>query len=462
VFSGGAWDKARNKDQWAKIPADHKAGTMVSQADWYKILGDPPKEPITFTGFLGGWGQDWVKIMTDQMTKEHPGIQFTIDFDPRESEKMQPKIVAGDIPDWMYSVISNGADATAKASTEGALVPMDFLLDVEAFGFAGKSVNDIMYPGAIKSSNSGLTDHLWTMPMVQYFQGIYYNATLFETNKWPSPDTLTWEDFMDLTKQMKEKIAPWIYQGKYPGYFDEVVMPLQFKKAGPQAFCDMDNLVKGAFNNPDLAYGYEQIQTIFKNGWVYPGSEAMTHTESQQIFVDGKAAMIPCGSWLENEQKATTPKDFRMKFSAVPAPKDAKGFAKAVQASLGSTDLNVGNGKNPLWGLEIMRHFYSPAVAKYFAETVGTPIPIKDAMAGAKASDALASGLAGLNAAEGHYPQFFFQSWYPTINKPIGDAYGDILWSKLMAKDIAETLERGAEEGRADSTIKKYTRTDCA
>ena len=95
------------------------------------------------------------------------------------------------------------------------------------------------------------------------------------------PDTLSWEEYMDLQKKIAEKIPPWTYQGKYPGYFwDCVQRPLQYKKAGPKAFCDIDNLVEGAFLDPDILWGIEQIQAFFKNDWIYPGSEAMTHTES--------------------------------------------------------------------------------------------------------------------------------------------------------------------------------------
>jgi hypothetical protein len=37
---------ARAKDQWKRLPADHKKGTLVTQADWYKILGDVPEPSI--------------------------------------------------------------------------------------------------------------------------------------------------------------------------------------------------------------------------------------------------------------------------------------------------------------------------------------------------------------------------------------------------------------------------------
>lgn len=450
-----------NQAQWSRIPSDHEAGTLVTQDEWYEILGDPPAEPIVVVGFSGGWGEVWVDVMLEQLEKEHPGVKVERDFDPRIWEKMKPRLVAGDVPDWMYSTLGGWGSEWRSAQAQGLICPVDFLLDVEAYGYGGR-LGDIMYPGALEAANGGFEDHQWTMPLSQYMLGIYYNADLFEANGWPDVTTLDWESFMELQEEIAKVIPPWTYAGKYPGYMHDVTTPLMYKRAGAKAWCDLDNLVEGAWLNDDLIWGIEQVQQIFKNGWIYSGSEAMTHTESQQIFVDGKCAMIPNGSWLENEQRATTPEGFRMKFSGVPAPQQSMGGRKALQASLGSADLQVGNGKNPLWGMEVMRMLYSPAVAKVWAEQIGTPLPVVDALAGSTPSDALASALAELDAAEGELIYSYYGSWYPTIGKVWDDSAGDLLWGKIGARELMEKMERAADEVRADPSITKMTRTkDC-
>jgi len=453
------FDRVANKEQWQRLPADHQKGTMISQADWYEILGDPPKEPVELAAFLGGWGEKWADLLIEQMKKEHPGIQITKNMDPRIWEKIKPRLIAGDVPDWMNSALGGWGGEWRQGVEDGLVIPADIILDVEAYGQPGKRMEDVMFPGALEAANGGLSDHQWCFPMSQYVLGIYYNADLFAAENWPHPDDLTWEEFMDLQKKIKEKIDPWTYAGKYPGYATWIMTPLEYKKAGAKAFCDMDNLVEGAFLNPDILWGIEQVQQIFKNGWIFAGSDAMTHTESQQIFVDGKCAMIPNGSWMENEQKATTPEGFRMKFTSVPAPKDAKGHKYALQASIGSADQQVGNGKNPLWGMEMMRVFYSPEMRKLWAEELGTPVPMKDALVGSKVSEALQSVVDALAKAEGTYVDSFYGSWYPTVSKPFGDNTGDVLWGKISAKEIMEQTERAAKEAREDSTVTKYTRT---
>ena len=61
------YDFAKNKEQWAKLPGDHKFGSLISQADWYAMLGDAPAEPLELALFKGGFGDGWGDIFTKLM-----------------------------------------------------------------------------------------------------------------------------------------------------------------------------------------------------------------------------------------------------------------------------------------------------------------------------------------------------------------------------------------------------------
>ena len=54
-------------------------------------------------------------------------------------------------------------------------------------------------------------------------------------------------------------------------------------------------------------------EKLVKDGLTLTGSATLSHTESQQAWLDGKAAFLPVGTWLENEMKKTIPADFKMK-----------------------------------------------------------------------------------------------------------------------------------------------------
>lgn len=451
--------EAKAIEQWKRIPGDHAKGTLVKQDDWYKILGEPPKEPITIAGFKGGWGEAWIDAVIDSMKKDFPNIQISKDFDPRIWEKMKPRLVAGEVPDWNYYVLGPWGGEWQKAVKERVVVPADFLFDLEGYELAGQRVGDVISPGAAESANAGLSDAQWSLPLSQSVYGIYYNAKLFEDNKWPHPADISWEELIKLCDTIKASgVAPWTYAGQYPSYFSMVADALIYKKGGDKLLCDMDNLVEGAFTNPDTLWAIEQVQTLFKNGYIYPGSEALSHTESQQVFVEGKAAMIPNGSWMPNEQRETTPPDFHMKFSAVPSPKDGKGDPKALQFDQGASELQIGNGKNPLWGMEIMRRIYSPIVQRIFAETIGSPNAMKNVLKDVKTSPEWDSAAAAIQNSNGKNIIMRYGKWYPEMGKRYNESLGDLWSGKLSAKDGRMLLERGAKDARDDAKVTKQTR----
>jgi N-acetylglucosamine transport system substrate-binding protein len=447
---------------WQRLPSDHVKGTLVTEEEWFEILGPQPDE-VEAAFWLEGWGHGWIREVIGVMQETHPGININLWGDPRIWETLRPRLVDGDIPDVGRLWITGGQDAQIAGVRDGVYVPVDFLLDVEAYGHPGERLEERLVEGSLAGASMGLGDAQWALPLVQSFRGIYYNLTMFEENGWPRPDELTWEEFMELHQEIKDAgIAPWTYQGQYPGYWNMIIEAMFYKKGGQEALCDIDHLVEGAWKNPDILWSIEQIQRIFAESHIFPGAEAMSHTEGQQIFMESMAAMVPCGNWLEREMEETTPEGFRMGLSSVPAPADAKGFEFALGASPGGSELVVGNGQNPLWGMEFARHVFSPQNARYVAEQVGGLISVKGALDDAEdISEALQSGLDAVERAEGHYPRWWFTAWYPTMGKVWGDNIGDMLWGRISAEEITDMMERAASEVRADATIEKPTRPDC-
>ncbi len=54
-----------------------------------------------------------------------------------------------------------------------------------------------------------------------------------------------------------------------------------------------------------------RVLEIKSKGYMLPGTEGHDHIQSQTRWNEGKAAFIPSGSWLENEQKKATPQTSR-------------------------------------------------------------------------------------------------------------------------------------------------------
>lgn len=445
------------------LPLDHERGTLISQEEWYEMLGEPPEE-IEAAFWKAGYGHAWVNFVASMLEGEHEGANVNVWGDPRIWETLQPRLIEGDIPDVGRQWITGGEQAQIDGVRDNIYAPVDILLDVEAWEAPGKRLEEVLAEGGLDGASMGLEDAQWALPLMQNANAIWYNIDMFEEHGWSRPDELTWEEFMELGEEIKEAdISPWTYQGKYPGYMNTVLNALIYHKAGPQGVCDIDNLVEGAWKDPGVIWAMEQVQRMFSNDWVYPGAEAMTHTEGQQIFFDGKAAMVPCGTWLENEMAGTTPEDFRFAASAVPAPEDTKGFPKAMDVSPGGAALVVGNGKHPLWGMEFLRFVLSAPTGKFMAEELGTMLSIKDPLVEAEeVSEALQSAVDCIEAAEGHYIKFWYGAWYADVSKVLDDNYGDFLWSSITVEELTDMLERAAREAREDPDVEKHERTDCS
>lgn len=459
--AGGGWPadfKARS-EEWKRLPADHKAGDLITQADWYKILGDPPKEEIEYASWLEGWGMAWKDEVKKLLIQEHPSAQMKIWSDPRIQTSLQPRLVAGDIPDAGYAWFSD-TGGYIQATQNGVVVPLDILLDLEAYGQPGKRVGDVMSTGSQKAATMGLP-HMFYAPFVQTQVGLYYNPALYEKNGWTTPENQTWEEWMDQNQKIKDSgIAPLAFQGNVAGYIECILPGMVYKWAGDQAICDIDNLKPNAWLNPDVIAAFDACQEINKKGFFYPGSEALGVTDGQQPFFDGKTAMVMSGSWLKREMEKTTPPGFRMKIAPVPAPKNAKGFAKALRNDPGGAVSMVGNGKHPLWGIEFTRLTLSPQLGKYVAESMGAMISLKDPLGTVKAEEALQSQIDAVKAAEGHYLDI--HSWnISDILKPLRDQEGDFVYGKIASKDILAKVERASQEYAADASKIKYPSTDC-
>ena len=106
-------------------------------------------------------------------------------------------------------------------------------------------------------------------------------------------------------------IAPWTYQGKYPEYINDPLLSMAAKTGGPALVKAVDNLEPNAWKAPGLIAAAEAFAELAGKGYLMSGSEALSHTEAQAAWSQGKAAFIPCGSWLESEQKGVTPAELR-------------------------------------------------------------------------------------------------------------------------------------------------------
>lgn len=401
--------------------------------------------------FSGGFGHAYIQYAADLFAKVHPGSSMSVEGIQGVGEKLRPRFVGGNPPDCIDNSGAGSLDMGALMS-EGQLLDLAPLMDAPSLDTPGKTVKETLFPG---SQAGGMMDGKQVALNIAYsVGGIWYSKTLFEEKGWTYPST--WEEMMALCETIKGTgMSPWTYQGKYPGYMIfGVLQGMIFKRGGIQPMIDIDNLVDGIWSTAPIADSVKEIYTLAENDYIMPGTEGLNHTESQAEWLKGKAAFIPCGAWLENEMKTSTPETFKMVMGEVPGP------GHAVLAEGGEPFIVPAKAKNPIAGLEFLRCLISKESAKYFAVNISSMMPVVGGTEGVKVSDGMQSAIGVVEAAGVNtFPFMRYGSWYGDMNKAVDALMGQLLTKQITPDQFIESAQKEADKVKADPEVTKFERT---
>jgi N-acetylglucosamine transport system substrate-binding protein len=137
---------------------------------------------------------------------------------------------------------------------------------------------------------------------------------------------------------------------------NDPLISLAAKAGGPDLVTAVDNLEPNAWKSEAMTAAVTAIHELVARGYVMTGSEGLSHTEAQNAWSKGRAAFIPCGSWLESEQEQVTTPGFDMVMATVPALTGGDRLpAGAVMAAGSESFLVPAGAKNGQGGLEYLR-----------------------------------------------------------------------------------------------------------
>ena len=418
-------------------------------------LGVKEDAPLEVVVFKGGYGDDYAKKAEEvyrqrypKATVDHKGIQ-------KVGEALQPRFVANTPPD----VVDNtGAGRLDLATLVGARQLSDLaeLLDAPSFDDPKVKVRDTLLPGVVEDGTFAGT--VVALNFTYTVWGLWYSKPLFANKGWTYPKT--WDEMLALCATIKAAgVAPWTYQGKYPEYLNDPLLAMAAKTGGADLVKAVDNLEPNAWKADGLRGAAEAFAELAGKGYLMAGSEALSHTEAQAAWCQGKAAFIPCGSWLESEQKGVTPNGFDMVMGPVPARTGAdKLGGSAVQAASSESFLVPAKAKNAAGGREYLRILFAKQSARGFAESAGTLPAVTGATDGLALSSALRSVRDAVAAAGRETFTFRFRTWYAPLAKAVDDATGELVNRRATPAEWADRVQKAADAVAKDSAVKKYTR----
>lgn len=404
--------------------------------------------------FEGGYGIEWHKSIARQYEQLHPNLRIHLWGDPRVDEKLKPRILRGNPPD-----LASCSLPVWKLIVAGKLYPLDEALDSPAYGEwkNGRveerkiSWRESLVPGILADFQyNGKT---YAMPTNLSAWVCWYNRRQFREHGWRVP--ATWGEFLRLCEQIKAAgVAPLAFQGKYPTYAWLTLLSLYQRLVPFEQWYEMQDLKPGAFAALEFIQAARLLQQMALH-YFQPGASAMTHTESQLEWVNGRAAMVFCGLWLKNEMKNALPPDFEMACFPVPAIEGGRGDPRAVYGGGAENFFVFADAKHPKEALDFLKFMLSLASARSYIQRLDTLSPVQGAVRGISLSPELRSAVAVVEKSTRFFSDRLSGLYLEFSKSVLPDALAALIAGKITPEEFGQRLEAAAERIRRNPDIYK-------
>jgi N-acetylglucosamine transport system substrate-binding protein len=396
--------------------------------------------------FEGGFGLDWHRTVARAYERLHPNVRINLWGDPRVDEKIKPRILRKNPPD----LASCGLPAW-KLITAGKVYPLDAALNSPAYGQPGKTWRDTLTRGV--TADFTFEGKTYAMPTNLNAEVCWYDKRMFRKYGWQEP--ATWDEYLQLCEKIQSVgIAPLAFQGKYPVYSWWVLMNLFMRLVPVETYYAAQDLVPGAFVSAEFVEAARMLQEM-STRYFQTGAMAMTHTESQLEWVNGRAALVWCGLWLKNEMKKALPDGFEMGCFPVPQVTGGKGDQKAVYGGGGENFFVFKDAKNPELGLDFLKFLVSLENARTYAQKLDALSTVKDCTDGVVISPALESAVKVVKGASRIFNDRLEGLYLEFGKTELLDALANLLPGKITPEQFGQRLEASLEKVRRNPEIYK-------
>lgn len=421
----------------------HKRGPVeLNYEDGNNPFGVDGDVPLDVTIFKGGYSDEYATDGHEVLyANKFPNAEIIHLSTEQISEVVQPRMRSFDPPDVLMNAGGERMEMDQLVE-DGQLLDLRVLLEAPSYDDPSKTVGDTLRAGVPESGHIGGGEEVWGLPYDFAGYGLWYSQKLFRDNDWEPPKT--WTDFINLCAQIKAAgIAPMTYQGKFPYYMLDPIITLAVRHGGRDVINGLnDDFGSGSWGHDSLEMAVQAWEDFVKSGYLLEGSTQMTHLVSQDAWMAGDAAFIPCGSWLENEQKDSTPEDFEMGFIPIPSL-DGSLEPNLVQASPGEHFVIPKFANNPAGGLEYLRLMLSAAGSAAWTDhtaalNVVSGVEFKTERPGVSQLKPYLDDDANLfnNTIEVEHGTFVLETLYPAIT--------DLMRGEVKASDFIKKVQRGA------------------
>lgn len=411
-------------------------------------FGVAESAPLDVVIFNGGFGDDYARKFEKLYSQEYAKAKVSHTPTQNITGLLQPRINAGDPPD----IVDDSGNQMIKLDVlkkAGQLSDLTPLLDAPSVDDPSKKVRDTLMPGTVQIGT--VAGSFVTLPYVYTVSGLWYSGKLFKQHGWTAPKT--WADFISMGAEIKKAgIAPFAHQGKYPYYIDVAIMDMAIKNGGQDFLTRLDAMDPTIWDEDAPKNAIEAVYEIVQKNYLLPGTNGMTHIESQTAWNQYKAAFIPCGAWLENEQLKATPSDFEMTFMPMPSLSGDKMPGQAIRGGANEFFIVPKQAKNAAGGMEFMRLMLSKKGATAFAQTANSLTVVKDGVdPSVKLRPGTQSTVTALKAAGTDIFNPTYVNDYSAFGTAMDNASAELMSNRLKPAEWLKQIKKAAQQAKKGS-----------
>ncbi|OME79088.1 ABC transporter substrate-binding protein [Paenibacillus sp. FSL A5-0031] len=302
------------------------AAEKVKLSLWHNFTGDDLRAQT-------------MRSIIQQFQTDHPNITLDIQAIPPDGYKTRLKTVAAadEMPD--VFILSNGS-MTQEFSAGKLIQPVNELIDSHKEwkeGFMPNSFDAFTVDGNIYSAPMGLSPT----------SILYYNKTILEENGLTVPKT--WDELLNAINVLKGKNITPIALGNKAAWLAQssIFSSLADRVTGTEWFLKAASQDGAAFTDPEFVQALTYMQQLGTAGAFQDGFNAIDNTQMEQMFAQGKAAMMIDGGWALSNLASNASEDAlkAMGATVLPSIPGGKGDPNSLSGVVG---VGMGLGKDAI------------------------------------------------------------------------------------------------------------------
>ncbi|MDR1948172.1 MAG: extracellular solute-binding protein [Spirochaetaceae bacterium] len=377
--------------------------------------------------------------MYDEFRTANPDIELEIIADAHEAwaTKVKTMMTANDLTEVF---ISQPSDCMVYADSG---VYYDFTNDLNA----DPAWKNSFTAGSLETMSKN--GHVYGISHEGYVEGVFYNQAIFDRYGLTYPKT--WEELVNCVKTFKANGVVSFAVGAKDGWPVSMTTQFLMDREGGYALFERGCADRSvSMNAPDYVRAFEKFLELVNLGAFSDGVLGASQNDAEDMFMQGRAAMIINGSWMVGDIDAFQGGSFakNIHFGNFPAVSGGKGVQDALCAGYGKAFCMPAkiSGKQREAGLKFIKFMNNPTASKRFLENVGVLFASKPSGIDMNKVSPLMKEVVDLSGSVRQtwmaYGELITPGFYDEMNK-IGQ---QILLKAVSATQAAEMLERARIE----------------